>query len=171
MEPGYQVTHLDEIDTIRFPDEPLPEWRPLRRELGITAFGTNAYVAEQAGDLVIERHDELAEDDDPGGSEEIYVVVRGAARFTVDDTSSTGTWSRRARGRHAGPRRRRSTRPRLHAVDVGREFLDPRGARLRRESHQAVTAESPSPPHSAASARASSPAGDLLVRCDRVGDS
>ena len=87
MEPGYRVTHLDRIDTIRFPDEPLPDWKPLRRELGITAFGTNAYVAEQAGDLVIERHDELAEDDDPGGSEEIYVVVRGAARFTVDGTS------------------------------------------------------------------------------------
>jgi hypothetical protein len=87
MESGYRVTHLDEIDTIRFPDEPLPDWKPLRRELGITAFGTNAYVAEQVGDLVIERHDELAEDDDPGGSEEIYVVVRGAARFTVDGTS------------------------------------------------------------------------------------
>jgi hypothetical protein len=57
MEPGYRVTHIDEIDTIRFPDEPLPDWKPLRRALGITAFGTNAYVAEQPGDLVIERHD------------------------------------------------------------------------------------------------------------------
>jgi hypothetical protein len=87
MESGYRVTHLDEIETIRFPDEPIPDWKPLRRELGITAFGTNAYTADQAGDLVIERHDELAEDDDAGGSEEIYVVVRGAARFTVDGTS------------------------------------------------------------------------------------
>ena len=87
MKPGYRVMQIDEVDTIRFPDEPLPDWKPLRRELGITAFGTNAYVAEQAGDLVIECHDELAGDDDPGGSEEIYVVVRGAARFTVDGTS------------------------------------------------------------------------------------
>lgn len=87
MAPGYRVTHLDEIETVRFPGEPLPDWKPLRREVGITAFGTNAYVAEQAGDLVIERHDELAEEDDAGGSEEIYVVVRGAARFTVDGTS------------------------------------------------------------------------------------
>jgi hypothetical protein len=87
MEPGYRVTHLDEIETIHFPDEPIPAWKPLRRELGITAFGTNAYVAEQSGELVIERHDELAEDDDAGGSEEIYVLVRGAARFTVDGTS------------------------------------------------------------------------------------
>jgi hypothetical protein len=87
MEPGYSVVHLDEIDTVRFPDEPLPDWKPLRRELGITAFGTNAYIGEQAGDLVIERHDELTEDDAPGGSEEIYVVLRGAARFTIDGTS------------------------------------------------------------------------------------
>jgi hypothetical protein len=47
VEPGYHVTHLDEIDTICFPNEPLPNWKPLRRELGITAFGTNAYVALQ----------------------------------------------------------------------------------------------------------------------------
>jgi len=87
MEQGYRVTQLDEIETVRFPEEPVPDWKPLRRELGITAFGTNAYVAEKAGDLVIERHDELAEDDDPGGAEEIYVVVRGAARFTIDGTS------------------------------------------------------------------------------------
>jgi hypothetical protein len=87
VEPGYCVTHIDEIDTVRFPDEPLPDWKPLRRALGITAFGTNAYVAERPGDLVIERHDELAEEDDPGGSEEVYVVVRGAARFTVDGTA------------------------------------------------------------------------------------
>jgi hypothetical protein len=87
MAPGYRVTHLDEIETIRFPDEPFPAWKPLRHELGITAFGTNAYIAEQAGDLIIERHDELDEDEAPGGAEEIYVVVRGAARFTVDGTS------------------------------------------------------------------------------------
>jgi hypothetical protein len=87
MEPGYRVTHLDEIETIRFPNEPHPDWKPLRRELGITAFGTNAYIAEHPGDLIIDRHDELAGADDPGGSEEIYVVVRGAARFTVDGSS------------------------------------------------------------------------------------
>jgi hypothetical protein len=87
MKPGYKVVQLDEIASVRFPGETLPDWKPLRRELGITAFGTNAYVGERAGDLLIERHDELEEPDAPGGSEEIYVVVRGAARFTVDGTS------------------------------------------------------------------------------------
>ena len=89
MEPGYRVTHLDDIPTVRFPGEPVPDWKPLRRELGITAFGTNAYIAEHAGDLVIERHDELPgpDDGDALGHEEMYVVVRGAARFTVEGAS------------------------------------------------------------------------------------
>ena len=32
------------------------EWVPLRRRLGIRAFGTNAYRAARAGDCVIEEH-------------------------------------------------------------------------------------------------------------------
>ncbi len=85
MAAGYRVTHLDDIETVRFPGEPHPDWKPLRRDLGITAFGTNAYVGAEPGDLVIDRHDELDEGA-PGGAEEMYVVVRGAARFTVDGT-------------------------------------------------------------------------------------
>jgi len=53
------------------------DWRPVRHHLGVSAFGTNAYVAPAAGDLVIEPHDE-------DEFEELYVVVSGAARFTVD---------------------------------------------------------------------------------------
>ena len=56
-------------------------WRPLRKALGTTAFGINGYTAD-AGDEVIETHDETS-----AGSarhEELYVVVSGAAAFTVD---------------------------------------------------------------------------------------
>ena len=53
------------------------EWHPVRHPLGSRAFGTNGYVGQQAGDLVIEAHDE-------DEHEELYVVLRGAARFTVD---------------------------------------------------------------------------------------
>ena len=52
-------------------------WRPVREHLGVTAFGTNAYTAAQAGDLLIEPHDE-------DEHEELYVVLEGHARFTVD---------------------------------------------------------------------------------------
>jgi tetratricopeptide (TPR) repeat protein len=53
-------------------------WVPLRRRLGIAAFGTNAYRAARAGDLVIEEHVESP------GQEEMYVVIKGRARFVVD---------------------------------------------------------------------------------------
>jgi hypothetical protein len=57
------------------------QWRPLRRTLGIEAFGINAYTAN-AGGLVVEKHDETGAG--AGHHEELYVVVTGRATFTVD---------------------------------------------------------------------------------------
>jgi tetratricopeptide (TPR) repeat protein len=57
------------------------KWKPLRRPLGVSAFGINAYWAELAGDELIEAHDELGSG--AGRHEEVYVVLEGAARFTV----------------------------------------------------------------------------------------
>jgi quercetin dioxygenase-like cupin family protein len=54
-------------------------WRPVRKTLGITAFGINAYTAAAAGDEVVEEHTEQQL-----GHEEIYLVVAGRATFTVD---------------------------------------------------------------------------------------
>jgi hypothetical protein len=54
-------------------------WKPVRKTLGVTAFGINAYSAAAAGDEVVERHDESTL-----GHEEVYVVVAGHALFTVD---------------------------------------------------------------------------------------
>ncbi len=54
------------------------EWVPVRRRLGIRGFGTNAFRAARAGDSVIEEHVESP------GQQELYVVLRGHARFTVD---------------------------------------------------------------------------------------
>jgi hypothetical protein len=72
--------HLGDLERIPF-DEGI--WRPIRRELGITGFGVNAYSAERSGDALIEPHDETSPG--AGGHEELYVVVEGAAAFTVDD--------------------------------------------------------------------------------------
>jgi tetratricopeptide (TPR) repeat protein len=57
-------------------------WKPVRRELGIRAFGMNAYAAD-AGQQVVEEHDEL-KPDGSDGHEEVYLVVRGRVRFTID---------------------------------------------------------------------------------------
>jgi len=54
-------------------------WKPVRRTLGVTAFGINAYTAAAAGDEVVEDHTESQL-----GHEEIYAVVSGHATFTVD---------------------------------------------------------------------------------------
>jgi mannose-6-phosphate isomerase-like protein (cupin superfamily) len=76
---GHRLTHLDDLERV-----PLEHgvWRPIRRALGITGFGVNAYSAERAGDALIEPHDETSPG--AGGHEELYVVVEGAATFTVD---------------------------------------------------------------------------------------
>jgi tetratricopeptide (TPR) repeat protein len=73
---AYVVTHLDEIEEIS--DGRCP-WRPVRHHLGITSFGVNAWTGHDAGDRIINEHDES--DDD---QEELYVVQRGRATFDLD---------------------------------------------------------------------------------------
>jgi hypothetical protein len=58
-------------------------WRPVRHHFGIEGFGINAYTAAAPGDRVIEEHDELATAGE-GRHEELYVVLVGRARFTLD---------------------------------------------------------------------------------------
>jgi tetratricopeptide (TPR) repeat protein len=71
-------THVDELDAIEMEDGFV--WRPVRRRFGIRAFGVNAYTPRDAGAQVIESHSE-----EDLGHEEIYVVLRGRARFTVGE--------------------------------------------------------------------------------------
>ena len=73
---GYAVAHLDEIDEM---DDGRCPWRPVRHHFGITAFGVNAWTARDAGDRIINEHDES---DD--GNEELYLVLQGRAVFEVD---------------------------------------------------------------------------------------
>jgi tetratricopeptide (TPR) repeat protein len=85
MSEGYTVLRIDEVEPIPAIAEPF-QIRLLRRELGVQAFGINAYTAPTAGDQVIEEHDETG-----GGAarhEELYLVVSGKATFTVDGTSA-----------------------------------------------------------------------------------
>jgi hypothetical protein len=58
-------------------------YRLVRRELGIRAFGINGFSAD-AGRQLIEEHDETG----PGAGrhQELYVVLSGHARFTIDGT-------------------------------------------------------------------------------------
>jgi tetratricopeptide (TPR) repeat protein len=69
--------HVDELERIEMPDGFV--WRPVRRAFGIEAFGVNAYSPREAGAPVVEEHTE-----NQLGHEEIYLVLRGRARFTID---------------------------------------------------------------------------------------
>lgn len=53
-------------------------WSPIRKQLGVQAFGVNAWTSREAGSTVIHEHDEV-----PSGHEELYLVAAGHATFTV----------------------------------------------------------------------------------------
>jgi hypothetical protein len=72
----YKVAHVDEIDGIDYREDSF--MRPVREHFGISAFGTNAWRGESVGDRLVPSHQE-----DPG-NEELYVVLRGRARFEID---------------------------------------------------------------------------------------
>lgn len=78
---GYETRRLQDVAAVRY-------WRPLRRELGVRAFGINAWSGDE-GDELIGAHDERK-----SGHEELYLVVQGSALFTIAEetfTASAGT--------------------------------------------------------------------------------
>jgi hypothetical protein len=58
------------------------DYRPIRKAMGDSAFGINAYTGAQAGDEVIEDHDETGAGS--GRHEELYLVLTGHAAFKLD---------------------------------------------------------------------------------------
>jgi hypothetical protein len=75
------VTRIIRLEDI----EPLPAggvgYRLVRRALGIEAFGINGFTADE-GVQLIEEHDEMGVNG--GRHEELYIVMTGRARFTID---------------------------------------------------------------------------------------
>jgi hypothetical protein len=74
----YKVAHLDDIDELTDGREP---YRPVRHHFGITSFGMTAWTGRDVGDRIINEHDEA---DVADGSEELYLVQAGRARFELD---------------------------------------------------------------------------------------
>ncbi len=97
----HRAAHLDEIGAVN--PEWEPSWKSIRHHLGLRSFGANATVGD-AGDRVVEPHTEAATCD-----EEVYLVLRGTARFTVDEAefeAAAGTlvWVEPAAFREAAAR-------------------------------------------------------------------
>jgi mannose-6-phosphate isomerase-like protein (cupin superfamily) len=87
-EPRWRKARLEEIGTERTPEwwqtwardpEYGLRWHQVRQHLGITSFGVNVNEADAGRELVVP-HEEVSF----GGQEELYVIVRGSARFACD---------------------------------------------------------------------------------------
>lgn len=77
MSERWTSLRVDELPSIKVAGD--LRWKPVRRTLGIEAFGMNAYTGEKAGDDVVERHSE-----ETLRHEEVYVVLSGRASFELD---------------------------------------------------------------------------------------
>jgi len=75
---AYEVRRIEDLEKIPVADADV-NWRPIRRPLGIRAFGINAYTADE-GTHVVEEHTETQLQ-----HEEVYFVVSGRARFILGD--------------------------------------------------------------------------------------
>ena len=73
---GYETRLLQDVEALR-------SWRPVRRELGVHAFGVNAWTGDDGAELIV------AHDESWSGHEELYFVVEGAATFSVADDTFT----------------------------------------------------------------------------------
>jgi tetratricopeptide (TPR) repeat protein len=78
MSDGYTILSLDEAETASHRGSNLI---PVRHTLGFRPAGVNAWIGD-AGDQLIPPHEE------DSGSEELYVVVRGRATFTVGEETA-----------------------------------------------------------------------------------
>jgi tetratricopeptide (TPR) repeat protein len=78
MSEKFRVASISEMEV---PSSLANRWAPVRRQLEVGSFGINAWTAD-AGTEVISEHDEVG----PRARrhEELYLVVKGHATFTVD---------------------------------------------------------------------------------------
>ncbi len=78
MSERYGVTSLDRLATPAIPGQ--ARWHTIRRTLGVSSFGVNAWTATEDGGQIIGEHDEAEGE----AHEELYVVLSGRASFTLD---------------------------------------------------------------------------------------
>jgi hypothetical protein len=79
---GWKALALDEVEAVPWRGTELV-WHPVRWALGTRIVGMGGYTADRAGQVVIEGH---TESEDGLNHEEVYVVLRGRATFTLDGT-------------------------------------------------------------------------------------
>ena len=84
MKERFRVERIVDVAGTELPGE--PAWHMLRSQLGIEAFGVNAWTSTEPGQTLIGEHDEMG--NGAGEHEELYVVLSGSATFTVDGVAT-----------------------------------------------------------------------------------
>jgi hypothetical protein len=79
-ERGWIAVGIDDVEAVPWRGTELV-WRPVRAALDTRIIGLSAYTADVVGQEFVEDH---VEDVDGRSHEEVYVVVRGRARFVLD---------------------------------------------------------------------------------------
>ena len=97
-------------------DDYVHRWHNVGAALGVSAFGINACTGDP-GDVLMVDHDEV----EFGGQEEVYLVLAGRARFTLDGEDVDLGPGGAVRARHGAARRRRAGA----GVDGGRRGAYP----------------------------------------------
>ena len=75
----WTVREIADMPVVSEGDPDNPVWYALQHILGIDAFGVNLFVAQEAGQTLVEDHDERA-----SGQQELYLVLEGRAAFELD---------------------------------------------------------------------------------------
>ena len=75
----WTVRAIAEVPVVSDGDPSAPVWYPLQHVLGIDTFGVNLFVAHEAGQTLVEAHDERA-----SGQQELYRCLEGKAIFLLD---------------------------------------------------------------------------------------
>ena len=75
---SYWAKRLDEVPLVPTDDPDAFDWYPIQHHLRLGAFGVNGFGGD-AGTMLVAEHDERE-----SGQEELYVVLHGSARFTLD---------------------------------------------------------------------------------------
>src|SRR3954470_16596519 len=78
--PDWTAVRIDDVEAVPWQGTEL-RWHPLRAALGTLVAGIAAFTAPRVGQELVEEHVESA---DGRGHEELYVVLRGRAAFTLD---------------------------------------------------------------------------------------
>ncbi len=84
MSDRYAVVTLDEL--VPYETERQARWHTIRRTLGVSSFGVNAWTATEDGGQIIGEHEEASGQ----AHEELYIVLTGRATFTVDGEEVDG---------------------------------------------------------------------------------